>query len=117
MYLREPIFSGYYGGANQYPIISGAMFSLINPQAIVGEGVFTGTEILAKAYSTSKTYKSFLKLGGKGMTLKIRWDKYNKFKKNAGFLLKVPDKLRNSAGIYSTYQIFDDSRKYYENEN
>ena len=114
MYLREPVFSGYYGGANQYPVISSAMFSLISPDALIMEGVATTIETGANAYRIANSWSNVVKMTGKGMTFTKKGKMYRNSIRISNQMLRVSKSVRNISGADGTFSILQDIYNYYQ---
>lgn len=116
MYLREPVFSGYYGGANQYPVISSTMFSLISPDALLGEGLTTSIGLGANAYKASKTWRTFANMAGKGMTFTKKAQMYRNHLKISNSIINLSTKFNNGyknfEGARNIYEILTDKKLY-----
>jgi len=114
MYMREPVFSGYHGGANQYPVISGAMFSLVSPDVPIIEGVSALTKSGANFYKMSKTWQTFAKMTGKGMTFAKKSVLYRNHLRRSSNLLRLTTKtfnnVKNADAVYTIYGF----KNYYE---
>ncbi len=112
-YLHEPVMSGYYGGANQYPVISSALMGFASPESLLFEGAASTIGMSANAYRASRSWNAITRLTGEGMTLTKKAEIYRNSIRTYNTMLKAQNAVLNVSGAYGTYSTFRNSYIYY----
>ncbi len=112
-YLHEPVMSGYYGGANQYPVISSALMGFGSPESLLFEGAASSIGMGANAYRASRSWRAITRLTGEGMTLTKKAEIYRNSIRTYNTMLKAQNAVLNVSGAYGTYSTLRSSYIYY----
>lgn len=102
-FMADPVMSGKFGGANQYPtLIEGAQLVMVPDLAI--EVPYRALKLLNKEVFFTKTWREISAM--KGATLGEKALKWKVYKNNKDFLLKAIDASYVRVSVATTsYQV------------